>query len=56
MCRAAEMAEDGAAPAGEDRRQVPSLDAQRTVAEGIDATVDHVQAAPTHPMVDGGRG
>jgi hypothetical protein len=42
MCRGAEVAEDSAAPAGEDRPEQAPLDAQRGVAEGVDAAVHHV--------------
>ena len=43
-----DVAEHCAPPAGEDRREPAPLDAQRGVAEGVDAAVHHVQPTAAH--------
>jgi hypothetical protein len=56
MCGGAATAEHGAGPAREDGCEPPPLDAQRTMADGVDAAMHHVQSARAHPSVDPGSG
>jgi hypothetical protein len=49
----ARVAQDGAGPARQDRREVPPLAGERGAADGVDAAVDPAQAADARPMLHG---
>jgi len=55
VSRRAAMAEHGAGPAGQDRRESVGSGAERRVANGIDPSMDSMQAPNRQPVLHRGR-